>query len=102
MMSQTVFVCLGCNLLASPERSDAVTCSTACRVKVHRSGYLKELRKFAESMDVTVPMMQQVDAINRLVPDLAAELRFGRRRKIDNEVRQAVWAAYWKLHNAAD
>ncbi len=97
-----VFVCVGCGLLAESERSDAVTCSTACRVKAHRSGELKRLREVADAMDITVSLIQQSAAIKELAPDMHNELLSGRRRKIDAEVRKVVWAAFWeRLERAA-
>jgi hypothetical protein len=97
-----VFVCVGCGLLAESERSDAVTCSPACRVRAHRSGQLKRLREAADAMDITVALIQQSAAIKELAPDMDNELFSGRRRKIDLDVRKAVWAAFWeRLQRAA-
>ena len=90
-----VFVCLGCGLLADSKRSDAITCSGACRVRVHRNGRDKRWLEQCERLDITPAMCGHVEAIQLLAPDMAAELRSGKRRKIDSEVRQVVWAAYW-------
>ncbi len=96
-----VFECAGCGLLSCSERSDAVTCSNACRVIVHRSGKAKRLRALAEAYDITPAMIQQGAAIQQLAPELAGELLSGKRRKIDNEVRQVVWARFWERLNPA-
>jgi hypothetical protein len=52
-----VFVCFGCDLLAISERSDALTCSTACRVRAHRTGRLKEVRSIAETWRTSPAVM---------------------------------------------
>ncbi len=65
-----VIVCIGCDLLAIATRSDKLTCSTACRVRAHRSGKASDLRGMAVEHKVHPAMIQQAKAINRLQPDL--------------------------------
>jgi len=71
------FVCLGCDLLAQSSRSDAVTCSPACRVRAHRSGAAAENKLLAKKIDVPIGMMGQVKAVIALRPDLAERIRGG-------------------------
>lgn len=75
------FVCCGCDLLNVSSRNDALTCSTACRVRAHRSGYIKTLRELARRLglvnDDGKPMpagIKQCEAIQRLRPDLAERI----------------------------
>jgi hypothetical protein len=88
-----VFVCVGCRRLACSERSDAITCSTACRVRAHRNGSAKRLRDIADALDVRPGLVQQAAAIKALTPEIDAEIQAGKRR-IDDEVRRAVWEAF--------
>lgn len=76
-----IFVCCGCDLLNVSSRNDALTCSTACRVRAHRSGHIKMLRKLAGSLGLvnddgkTLPArIIQHEAIERLRPDLAERI----------------------------
>jgi len=73
-----VYVCLGCGLLDETERPDRLTCSPACRVRAHRNGRLKLLRAHAKDHDVELSLMMQCEAVIRLRPDLADEIRAGR------------------------
>jgi hypothetical protein len=86
-------VCIGCRRLACSERSDAITCSTACRVRAHRNGSAKRLRDIAAAQDVSPGLVQQVAAIEALTPEIADEIWAGKRR-IDEEVRRAVWEEF--------
>ena len=79
-----VFVCCGCDLLSVSSRNDALTCSTACRVRAHRSGHIKMLRELAHSLglvnDDGKPMpagIKQCNAIQRLRPDLSERITAG-------------------------
>ncbi len=79
-----IFVCCGCGLLDVSSRNDALTCSTACRVRAHRSGLIKSLRKLAHDMDLYndddklfVAGIKQAEAIKRLRPDLFADIEAG-------------------------
>lgn len=85
-----VFVCAGCDKLAESERSDAITCSTACRVRAHRNGSMKTLRAIAKVWDITPALIQRAAAIEELAPEFAGALLDGTRRIDDDEVRATV------------
>lgn len=79
-----IFVCCGCDLLNVSSRNDALTCSTACRVRAHRNGYIKMLRKLAIDYELVddnnraLPaLIKQAEAIKRLRPDLSADIDAG-------------------------
>lgn len=79
-----VFVCCGCDLLNVSSRNDALTCSTACRVRAHRSDRIKILRELALNVGLvnddgkTMPAeIKQCEAIERLRPDLSERIRAG-------------------------
>ena len=88
-----VYVCAGCGLFFPPGRSDALTCSGACRVKAHRNGALRCLRQLAASADVPPGMLLQARAIERLCPHLVPEVMSGR-IKIE-DTRAEVWTTWW-------
>ena len=88
-----VFVCLGCGLLEVSERSDAVTCSPACRVRAHRNGALKRARAEARAARVPLGLIQQTYALVALCPHLIPGIEAGR-IEID-DTREEVWKAYW-------
>ena len=93
-----VFVCVGCDLLACSERSHAVTCSPACRVRVHRHpDELRRVEALATSMHITVMDIQDAVAMQRLRPDLTARVTSGEVEMDD--VRPDVWAAFLELVN---
>lgn len=78
------YVCVGCGLLALTQRSDTLTCSPACRVRLHRHPELiAELKADAERYDVSVASILQAAAIDRLRPDLGDEILAGRRTIAD-------------------
>lgn len=61
-----VMTCCGCNLMFESERKDQLTCSGSCRVKAHRNGSLKTLRKIAKSFDLEPSQILQAKAIDTL------------------------------------
>ena len=61
-----IFLCAGCGALAVSERSDALTCSVACRVNAHRSGRLKQLRAEAKAAHIPPGALVQSEAILEL------------------------------------
>ena len=73
-----VFQCAGCKGLAQSSRSDAITCSPACRVKANRTGEAKRLRDIAARAEVYKPgtldpdpaQVVQAKALRLLVPEL--------------------------------
>lgn len=74
-----IFACAACGMLQMSSRSDALTCSPACRVKAHRTGQIKLLKARAlagaivdERTGKPRPcLLLQAQALNRLLPDLA-------------------------------
>lgn len=95
-----VFVCAGCGLLASSERSDATTCCTACRVRAHRKGSLKELQAIADAFDVRPAGILHSKAISALRPDLGDRIMSERKLKIE-QIMPEVYEAFIKLAMAA-
>ncbi|THD09693.1 hypothetical protein [Metallibacterium scheffleri] len=63
--------CAICDGLFDTRRSDAVTCSPACRTRGHRTGELKRLAALFAGMggnDITVSMVMQARARRLLLP----------------------------------
>lgn len=90
-----VYVCWGCDLLADSERSDAITCSPACRVAWHRNPRRAEIlesmkKPFFEG--VTPAGVARIRAVNILRPDIAKRLWAGE----VFDYRTEVWTAYWE------
>jgi hypothetical protein len=93
---KNVFVCAGCGRLNASERSDALTCSTACRVRAHRSGILKVIRALGGPDNIPPPdVILRANAVKRLRPDLADQIVAGT-RTID-DVKTEVYSAFIKL-----
>lgn len=89
-----VFVCLGCGRLAESSRSDARTCSPACRVSAHRHGeHTQHILDIARSLDVTIAQVLHAQAIAELLPDLAQQYLTGGKKEPDE--RRLLWEAYW-------
>jgi len=100
--SNTVFVCLGCDLLACSERSDALTCSSQCRVSAHRSGRAQRNREIAAMYDIPPSLIVQASASLRLLPaDMVDRLERGQAKIHEPEIRAAVWQAFWLRVEAA-
>jgi hypothetical protein len=73
-----VFVCAACGCLDEGRR-DQITCSTRCRVKLHRHPeLLAATRQAAEAFDVTVAATLQARAVHLLRPDLASQIEAGK------------------------
>jgi hypothetical protein len=87
-----VYVCVGCGLLADSGGSDALTCSTRCRVKAHRNGDLRRLRAEAKSLHIPPASILQAKALLTLCPHLAPAVVGGLGL---GDTRAEVWAAYW-------
>ena len=102
MPTPYVFVCAGCGLLAESTRSDALTCSRACRVRAHRNGALKQLRREATKGDVPPALMLQIAAALRLAPHLEKKVMSGRLKVASDDFKEQVWQAllaHLKAHN---
>jgi len=94
-----VFVCAACDLLGCSVRAHSITCSTACRVRLHRSTALRELRAkmntHCKTVDITFASVLEAKAIDRLIPEYGRRIRIGE-LKIE-DVRGELWMAFWKL-----
>lgn len=90
-----VFVCLGCDGLATSARSHAITCSPACRVRVHRHPEkLRFLEAEARKIKVTVPFMLDMEAALLLLPDVEPAIALGEVEL--NDLRVEIWREYWR------
>ncbi len=89
-----VFVCVGCDLLADSSRSDAITCSTACRVRYHRNrnGRRDTLQAIAQVWDASVAGIAQANAISRLSPEVCEAVSAGRLTVKQAQVH--IWPLY--------
>jgi hypothetical protein len=94
-----IFKCAGCGCLVDSDRSDALTCSTACRVRAHRNGKIKRLREIAEMMDIPPGIIVQCQAITGLRPDLDDAIRDG--KLTIKQAQQQIWPVYQDVVAAA-
>lgn len=92
-----VFVCLGCGGLSDSDRKDQMTCSTACRVRAHRTGETKRTREAAQNVDVPVATMLRAGALSKLCPALGDRVAAGELKLNDAFALDAVRAEYKKL-----
>lgn len=91
-----VFVCLACDLLAESSRADALTCSSRCRVWLHRNPErLDSLKAACAPMRLRPSTVQEAHAIRRLRPDLAT--RIGAGELENNDVRADMHVEFTKL-----
>ena len=87
------FVCAMCRGLAMSSRADALTCSSACRVRAHRQPeLLRSVRELAATMRIPPASILQSQAVIHLRPDLADKIRDGHLtlEAVQPEVRQAL------------
>ena len=87
-------ICCGCNMLFQSERSDALTCSTRCRVQAHRNGSLKELRARAELWRIHPSLISMAHAVRLLCPELSARIEAGEVELEEAEVQAEVSRAF--------
>lgn len=90
-----VFVCASCGLLAESYRSDALTCSIACRVKAHRDGKIQRLKKSLEGKEVKLSLVLRVNAAVKLIPELHDRIMNDGVSIESEAVRVEIWQAYW-------
>lgn len=89
-----VFVCAGCDKLATSERSHSITCCPACRTRVHRNpDLLASLRSTCAALKVEVAMVLEAKALNLLRPDLGPRVMAGELTL--EQCRPEVWPAFW-------
>ena len=75
-------------------RRDALTCSSKCRVSLHRHPEkLNKLRKQAETCDVEPFMVLQAQALHQLRPDLVPRIMSGDATldDVQPEVAETLW-----------
>jgi hypothetical protein len=70
MGKRYIHVCAGCECLFLAGRSDALTCSGACRVKAHRTGALAEVKASAKRFHINPGCILRARALSELCPDL--------------------------------
>ena len=98
--AERVFVCLGCDRLTSSSRAHAITCSPACRVRLHRHPEpLRQLEGICAQMDTPVPRVLDARAVMRLRPDLEPRIMAGELTLAD--AQPEVWQAFVRLAFAA-
>jgi len=94
--SPRVFVCAACNCLAESSHPRALTCSGACRVRLHRHPELAEaVRQRCANLDVDLALVLEAEAVRRLRPDLAELVAAGTMPA--QATRAAVYSAYMQL-----
>ncbi len=92
-----IILCAGCGRLEETTRSDAITCSPACRVFAHRSGRTDEIRRMAKSAAAPPGMIVRCQAVLELRPDLADRMRTGEIDIDDTDVRREMAASFAAL-----
>jgi len=99
-----VTVCVGCGLLHDVSRRDQLTCSPACRVRAHRDGSLKRLRRVAAEFKTSPELMQFASATELLRPDLAPAIMSGERNYEDimPDLHSAYMALIMRLARASE
>ena len=101
-----VFVCANCNRLDSSERRHTITCSTACRVALHRHPErLASLKATCAEHKVSVARVLQSRAVLMLRPDLGHRIQSGELETDDTQ--PDVYRAFMALvmeqaRNASD
>lgn len=100
-----IFVCAGCGLLTESGRRDTISCSPACRVRLHRQpDLLLPLTQGAENFHITVGSILRAAAVSRLRPDLADAVLAGTASldsvmpDVVNAFDLLVWKAAKHLH----
>ena len=90
---------MACDGLADSARSDALTCSPACRTWLHRHpARLAQVQRIGKRFDLTPAQMQYGAAMARLVPDAWAQMARG---VTEAAIRDAVRAVYFDILLAA-
>lgn len=90
-----VFVCLACGVLQESARAQQLTCSGRCRVWLHRHPErMVELQTACSRTQATPAMVPEAQAVNLLLPDLAAQILAGTLQM--RAARKPVYLAYIK------
>ncbi|MEQ9002333.1 MAG: hypothetical protein RIE74_02090 [Pseudomonadales bacterium] len=87
-------------MLADSNRRDTLTCSTACRVRAHRTGAMREFRTAAEDANVPPWLLAQVAAAMRLGSEFSERIRRGKDID-DDDFREDVCNAFDEVLQAA-
>lgn len=91
-----VFECAACGKLADTTRAHAITCSTACRVALHRHPERFEaLKEVCAALKVRPAMVLEANAIKALRPDLVDKIVQGAIEIEDT--REDVYREFLKL-----
>jgi len=86
--------CLACGDLYQAHRRHSITCSSACRVWLHRHPERRRiLEEACRTLEIPVSLALQVKAIERLLPDLKPRLASG--ELSIEEAQAAAVEAYW-------
>lgn len=73
-----IFVCVACDSMDATYRAHTLTCSPACRVRMHRDpSRIKALKAQAAAVRIPVALILDAQAIHRLRPDLGERVRQG-------------------------
>jgi hypothetical protein len=96
-----IICCAICGCLHETSRRDALTCSSKCRVSLHRHPEkLNKLRKQSETCDVKPFMVLQAQALHHLRPDLVPRIMSGE-AKLDDLLPELLAAFNQRLLEAA-
>ncbi len=95
-----VYVCAACGCLEETSRAHTTTCSTACRVRLHRHPDLvAPTLRICEALGVGLAKVLRADAVRRLRPDLAERLLAG--TLTDADVGHDLFVAFMQAVFAA-
>jgi hypothetical protein len=90
-----IIQCAVCGLLTDVTRRDAVTCSSRCRVRLHRNPrILDPIRQLSQAWDVKLFQILEAGAIREVTPDLST--RISACQSTVAEVRSQVVQAYFE------
>lgn len=93
MAKRYIITCVSCGLLTEVSRRNAWSCSSRCRVHLHRHrDVLGDLQKRAQTYHVEVFHILEAGAVGRLRPDLQEAVELGMAEL--HQVREDVARAY--------
>ena len=96
MAKRYIIACASCELLTEVSRTDALTCSLRCRVRLHRHPELLDARrKIAKRSEISVFSILESSAVQILRPDFTDLLIAG--KVTFDEIRGEVVAAFWDV-----
>ncbi|MCD2183315.1 hypothetical protein [Rhizobium sp. GN54] len=89
-----IHACAACGCLFETGRSDALTCSGACRVRAKRNGTIQRLQAVAEGVHVSAGAILRARALDELCPEHAASIISG--EKTFDDLTTTIQAAFAK------